>query len=152
MESKIIEYGIILLHKYKVEQTEVISGLLFTFFLKNTSFMVTICRIYRSSPPEVFCKKGILRNYSKFTLKHLCQSLFFNKVAGLACNFIKKETLAQVFSCEFCEISKNIFSYRTPLVAASEFRKYSSNHILKVYKAPNQSVVFKISKCFFKKM
>ena len=29
------------------------------------------------------------------------------------CNFIKKETLAQVFSCEFCEISKNIFSYRT---------------------------------------
>ena len=24
-------------------------------------------------------------------------------------NFIKKETLAQMFSCEFCEISKNIF-------------------------------------------
>ena len=27
-----------------------------------------------------------------------------------ACNFIKKETLAQVFSCEFSEISKNTFS------------------------------------------
>ena len=26
-----------------------------------------------------------------------------------ACNFIKKETLAQVVSCEFCEISKNTF-------------------------------------------
>ena len=26
-----------------------------------------------------------------------------------ACNFIKKETLAQVFSCEFCKISKNTF-------------------------------------------
>ena len=26
-----------------------------------------------------------------------------------ACNFIKKETLAQVFSCEFCQISKNTF-------------------------------------------
>ena len=25
------------------------------------------------------------------------------------CNFIKKETLAQVFSCEFFEISKNTF-------------------------------------------
>ena len=25
------------------------------------------------------------------------------------CNFIKKETLAQVFSCDFCEISKNTF-------------------------------------------
>ena len=37
-----------------------------------------------------------------------------------ACNFIKKETLRQVFSFEFCEISKNTFCYRTPLVAASE--------------------------------
>ena len=27
--------------------------------------------------------------------------------------------MCQVFSCEFCEISKNTFSYRTPLVAAS---------------------------------
>ena len=35
MESKIIEYGIILLHKYKVGQTEVISRLLFTFLLTN---------------------------------------------------------------------------------------------------------------------
>ena len=34
--------------------------------------------------------------------------------------YIKKETLAQVFLCEFCEISKNTFSYRTPPVTASE--------------------------------
>ena len=34
-------------------------------------------------------------------------------------NFIKKEILARVFSCEFCEISKNTFFYRTPPVAAS---------------------------------
>ena len=33
---------------------------------------------------------------------------------------MKKETLAQLFSCEFWEISKNTFSYKTPLVAASE--------------------------------
>ena len=32
---------------------------------------------------------------------------------------VKNEALAQVFSCEFCEISKNIFFYRTPQVAAS---------------------------------
>ena len=47
---------------------------------------------------EVFCKKGVLRYFAKFTGKHLCQSLFF-----------KKETLIEVFSCEFCEISKNTF-------------------------------------------
>ena len=40
-----------------------------------------------------------------------------------ACNFIKRPTLAQVFSCEFCEISKNTFSYRTLLVAASSSSK-----------------------------
>ena len=30
-----------------------------------------------------------------------------------ACNFILKKTLAKVFSCEFSEMSKNTFSYRT---------------------------------------
>ena len=58
----------------------------------------------------------------------------FNKVAGSqacrpeACNFNKKETLAQVFSYEFCEISKNSFIYRTPPVAASELRTLSNIH------------------------
>ena len=39
--------------------------------------------IFRSSRPDVFCKYGVLRNFAKFTGKHLCQSLYFNKVAGL---------------------------------------------------------------------
>ena len=71
-----------------------------------------ICRCNRkysrSSSPEVFCNKSVLRNFEKFAWKHPCQNPFFNKVAGAACNFIKKETLAQVFSCEFCELFKNI--------------------------------------------
>ena len=80
----------------------------------------------------MFSKKGVLRNFAQFTGKHLYQSLFFNKVAGLrpqACNFIKKEAPAQVFFCEFCEISWNTFCYRTPPVAASEFlgKKVSRN-------------------------
>ena len=38
------------------------------------------------SRPEVFCKKGVLKNFSKFTGKHLRMSFFFNKVAGgVAC-------------------------------------------------------------------
>ena len=65
--------------------------------------------MFRSSHQWCSMKKGVLRNFTKFTGKHLRQSLFFNKIAGKACNFIKKETLAQVFSCEFCEISKNTF-------------------------------------------
>ena len=43
---------------------------------------------------------GGLRNFAKFTWKHLCQSLFFNKVTRLRpATSLKKETLEQVFSC-----------------------------------------------------
>ena len=74
----------------------------FQTFLKVS--LLSTCRIfenfsensltgYRSSRPEVFYK---------------------------SCNFIKKETLAQVFSCGFCEISKVKSLYRTPQVTASE--------------------------------
>ena len=38
----------------------------------------------RSSRPEVFCKKDVFKNFTKFTGKHLCQILVFNKVTGLS--------------------------------------------------------------------
>ena len=38
----------------------------------------------KSSHPEVFCKKGVFRNFAKLTGKHLCQGLFFNKVAAIS--------------------------------------------------------------------
>ena len=37
------------------------------------------------------------------------------KLQRKACNFIKKDNLAQLFSCEFCEISKNTFFYKKRL-------------------------------------
>ena len=40
-------------------------------------------------------------------------------IQPLACNFVNKESLPQVFSCEFCEIFKNIFFHRALSVAAS---------------------------------
>ena len=74
---------------------------------------------FRSSRPGVFCKKGVLRNFEKFTGKQLCQGLFFNKVAGLRPTTLLKKRLAHTFSCEFCKISKNPYFHRAPLVAAS---------------------------------
>ena len=47
--------------------------------------------------------KGVLKNFAQFTGKHLYQGL----------------------SCEFCEISKNTFSYRKPLVAVSEEKRHN---------------------------
>ena len=51
-----------------------------------------MCKIQKQLS-EVFYKNIVLKNFVRFTWK----------------NFIKKETLAQVFSCKFCGISKNIF-------------------------------------------
>ena len=64
---------------------------------------------HQKQPLDVFCKKGVLKNFVQFTGKHLYQSLFFNEVACVASNFIKKETRSQVFSCEFCEIFQKTY-------------------------------------------
>ena len=64
--------------------------------------------IFRSSRSQMFFKKGILKNLAIFTGKHLCWSL----------PLIKK-TPSQVFPREYCEIFKNSFFYKTPLVGAS---------------------------------
>ena len=47
----------------------------------------------------------------------MSESLLIKLQAGG--NLIKKETLAQVFSCEFCEISKNTFFTEHLLAIAS---------------------------------
>ena len=76
----------------------------------------------RCSVKKMFLE--ILQNLQENT----CASLFLIKLQIEACNFIKKETLAQVFSCEFCEISKNAFSYRTPQVVVSVISNQNDNH------------------------
>ena len=81
---------------------------------------------YRSSHWRCSVRKGVLRNYAKITGKHLCQSLFFNKVAGRSSTLLKKKTLAQVFSCEFCEIFKNTFFTEYLWATASKNTKLSN--------------------------
>ena len=55
-----------------------------------------------------------------------------------ACNFVKKETLAQVFSSGSCGFSKNIFSYRTPPVAAFLYACYKKKKIRNLLKWTNK--------------
>ena len=45
---------------------------------------------------------------SQYSQENICVETFFNTDAqAVAYNFIKKETLAQVFSCEYNKIFKN---------------------------------------------
>ena len=66
----------------------------------------------RCSVKKVFLE--ILQN----SLENTCARVSF--LIKLQTSGLKKETLAQVFSCDFSKISKNTFYYRTVLVAASE--------------------------------
>ena len=72
----------------------------------------------RSSHLRCSVRKSVLGNFAKFTGKNLCQSLFFNKVATL----FKKQTLAQLFSCEFCKSSKKTFFTEQLRATASVWR------------------------------
>ena len=95
--------------------------LLFLFFLLVAYIL--------KQPQEVFRKKGVLRNFTQFTGKHLCQNLFFLFFLSLRPATLLKKRLTQVFSCEFCEISKNTSLHRTPLVAAFVVLKHAALYI-----------------------
>ena len=87
------------------------------------------CQTSRSSHRRCSVKKGVLRNFAKFTGKHLCQRLFFDKVAGLRPATLLKKSLAQVFSYEFCEISKNTFFTEHLRTTASEYLSFESLNV-----------------------
>ena len=59
----------------------------------RNSVLFTLAIIYRSSRQKVFCKNGVLRNFAKFTGKHLCQNLLFNKAACLRPAILLKKRL-----------------------------------------------------------
>ena len=71
--------------------------------------------VYRNSRSSMFCKKGVLRNFAKFTGKYLCQSLWhkcfpvdFAKILKKTC-FTEhlRMTAADPFSCILPWFSQN---------------------------------------------
>ena len=61
----------------------------------------------RSSRPEVFFKKKVFSEISQNSQENTCPGVSFI-ITLQASNFIKKQILIKVFSCEFCTFSKNI--------------------------------------------
>ena len=61
----------------------------------------------KSSRPEVFCKKGVLRNLAKFTEKHLCQSLFFS--CSRTVTLLKKRPWHRRFPVNFAKFLRTHF-------------------------------------------
>ena len=104
------------------------------------SYFSKVANFYRSSHRRCSVKKCILKKvFAKFSGKHLCQRLYFNKVAGLKA---VKQRLAQVFSCEFIEISKNTFiteDLRTTGSAFSFSEKLGKNVLLKISQSSQEN-------------
>ena len=76
-------------------------------------------------------KKCVPKNLENFTGKHQCQRLFFHKVTDSGLQFYQKETLAQMFSYEFCKIFENNFFSEYLRVTASEF--LGTQKLIKLY-------------------
>ena len=73
------------------------------------------CFSSRSSHRRCSVRKGVLRNFAKFTGKHLCQSLFFNEVTGLGpATLLEKRLWHRYFPVNFVKFLRTLF-YRTLL-------------------------------------
>ena len=77
------------------------------FFLKKNIFFQIVFLHLNNHNRRCSVRKGVLRNFEKFTGKHLCQSLFFS------CNFIKKEILARCFPANFAKFLRTPFLQNT---------------------------------------
>ena len=88
------------------------------FFTENT-------RNHRCRHRRCFVKKSALRNFVKFTGKHLSQSLFFNKVAGLRpATLLKKRLWHSCFHVNFAKFRAPFLSNisgRLPLEAVAQW-------------------------------
>ena len=90
------------------------------FLLLSSVLLLLQNSFQKCSCSQMFFKKGISRHSQISQYSQDVLESFFNKVTGLmACNFIKKETLTQVFSFEYHKIFMNSYFDGTPLVAAS---------------------------------
>ena len=81
--------------------------LLINYFVKKT---INGLAIFRSSHQRCFMKNGALKNFPKFSEKHLYQSLLFNKSACLrSATLVKKRLCHRCFLMDFAKILRTSF-------------------------------------------
>ena len=81
------------------------------FWIVQSRGTLTKLGALRSSHQRDSVRKGVLRNFANFRGKRTRVSFLIKLQASgpQVCNFIKIETLTQMFSGEYWEISKNTF-------------------------------------------
>ena len=111
----------------KVFLSRLNSSAFLIYFQASTFFVMIIClsnffqgkydkmmTSIRSSYRRCSIKNGVLKNFTKFTGKHLCQSLFFNKVADLRpATLLKRRLYHRYFPVNFVKFFKAPFLQNT---------------------------------------
>ena len=89
----------------------------------------------RSSRSEKFCKKSVLKIFPKFTGKHLYQTLFLNKVAGLRpATLLKKRMWHKYFPVNFAKFLRtSVLKNICERLLLLKFLIFSWSLILKIY-------------------
>ena len=69
----------------------------------------------QKQPPQVFYKKGVFKNFAKFTAKQLCRSFFFDKISGIKPPTLLKRRLRRgCFSMNFARFLSTSFVWSPP--------------------------------------
>ena len=110
--------------------------------------------IARSSRPDVFCKRGVLRNFAKLTRKHLRQILFFNKVAGLRpATLLQKSLWHRYFPVNFMKFLRTAIFVEHLwwlLLNSTEMAKYTCGLKQNIVQKLDQAVYFTFSRGVFR--
>ena len=121
-QTIIVFQGILLIKLFLTPKPIIIFQIEFTTkgmddkWFRSGLFVSNVCKGFsrkvckESSRLEVFCKKGIFRNFAKFKGKNLYQSLLFNKVAGLRpATLLKKRLGHMCFPVNFAKFLRTHF-------------------------------------------
>ena len=123
-----------------------------TYYRKLDKRNIMLELMFKSSSPEVFCTKVVPRNFTKLTGKHLCQSLFFIKVAGLSL-----QLYVRVFRSSL-QRHKNLIDYthicskflksidrKSKQIVSSNKRSFITFHKEKCSTQDSEKVIFNLS-------
>ena len=123
---------------------ELITAILYfrKFFCLAKKTSTQVFQYFQRQPPEVLYKKSVLRNFANLTGKHLCQSLFFNKVTGLSPVFVGLSSFSHNISTMQFELSMMMSSITVKLVSKKlmpltlllcEFAKHNRSNALNYF-------------------
>ena len=98
--------------KYSINENLLNLGQSITNLPSQTREISMIWKLTAETVAQRYCvKKVALRNFAKFAEKHLCQSLFFNKVAGLRpATLLKKRLWHKCLTANFAKFLRTPFS------------------------------------------